>query len=63
MYGTVGFIIGFFVGMGINAYLLKNVDRQALRLNKNLRIIYGLLNWGVAAIGAVIGVALQNAGY
>lgn len=61
MYGLIGFIMGFVAGMLANAYLLRGIPRAELRNNKKLRTRFGLLNWGMALLGLIIGLALQNA--
>ena len=59
MYGLIGFITGFICGMLINLYLLKDVPREKLR-DKNVRLKYGGLNWGIALLGLAIGIALDQ---
>lgn len=58
MNGLIGFVLGFVFGMAVNAYLLRGIPRDEMRRNKDLRMKYGLLNWGLALLGLVIGLAL-----
>lgn len=58
MHGFIGFIIGFVAGMGINAYLLQGIPRDEFRRNKKLRMRYGALNWAIALLGLIIGIAI-----
>ena len=58
-YGLSGFIIGFLVGMIANAYLLRGVPREKLK-DKEISNRYGLLNWGIAIIGMMIGLAIEH---
>lgn len=59
-YGLIGFILGFLAGMGINAYLLQGVPRGEFQRNKSMRLRYGGLNWAIAILGMIIGIALQE---
>ena len=57
-HGLIGFIIGFAVGMAVNAYLLRGVPRAEYFNNKKLRTRYGALNWAIAIFGMIIGLAI-----
>ncbi|MDB5477800.1 MAG: hypothetical protein JWM96_295 [Alphaproteobacteria bacterium] len=58
IYGLSGFIIGFLAGMLANAYLLREVPREKYLNDKKLRTRYGLMNWGIALLGLIIGLAI-----
>ncbi len=58
MNGLIGFVLGFLGGMAVNAYLLRGMPREEMRRNKDLRLKYGALNWGLALLGLLIGLAL-----
>ena len=60
MYGLIGFIVGFIAGMIANRYLLRDVSAEEMRKNKDLRLKYGALNWAIAILGLIIGIALQD---
>lgn len=60
IYGFLGFIIGFGIGVLVNVYLLQGVPVSERLNNKKLRLTYGLLNWGIAFFGMVIGLALAG---
>jgi ABC-type antimicrobial peptide transport system permease subunit len=60
IYGLLGFVIGFIIGMGMNMYLLQEMPREELRRNKDMRFRYGLLNWAVAFIGMFIALTLAS---
>lgn len=62
MYALYGFIIGFALGMLVNAYLLRGTPRTEFVNNKKLRTRYGMLNWGIAIFGLIIGLALKETG-
>lgn len=53
--GILGLVIGFIVGLIVNAILLRRIPKTEYLTNKNLRIKYGALNWGFALLGLVIG--------
>jgi dipeptide/tripeptide permease len=62
LYGFTGFVIGFLLGMIANAYLLRGVSRERLRTDRDIRLKYGALNWGLAVLGAVLAVAVAENG-
>jgi hypothetical protein len=53
-----GLLIGFGLGMALNSYLLRGVDKHRLRTDKNLHKKYGTLNWFVALGGAFVAYVL-----
>lgn len=55
-----GFIVGFIVGMAVNAYLLRGVPRATFLKNKDMRLRYGALNWAIAVFGAIIAAAVTQ---
>ena len=58
IYGAIGFVIGFILGMIVNARLLRGVPKAQITSDKSLRLRFGLLNWGIALLGLAIGTAL-----
>lgn len=58
-HGLLGFFIGFVVGVFINWYLLRDVPRDKYLQDRSLRLRYGGLNWGIALLGMIIGLALR----
>lgn len=58
LYGVTGFVIGFILGMIVNARLLKGIPKEQYTKDAALRTRFGLLNWGIALIGMAIGMAL-----
>ena len=60
IYGLSGFIVGFVLGMILNARLLRGIPREKYIKDSNLRLRYGLLNWGIALIGMMAGLYLAR---
>ncbi|MBK67369.1 MAG: hypothetical protein CMP22_04470 [Rickettsiales bacterium] len=50
----IGFILGFVVGLILNRFLLADMTPQEIIENRNIKIQYGLLNWAIAMLGALI---------
>lgn len=50
--GIIGFIGGFFAGQMLLYFMLRHRSREDLLNDKSLKWKYGLINWGVAALGA-----------
>jgi hypothetical protein len=50
--GILGFIGGFVFGQIVLHYLLRDKTRQELLNDKYLKWKFGLLNWGLAALGS-----------
>lgn len=57
-YGFIGLGIGFVAGLLVNAYLLQDVSKERYLKDKNMRLKYGALNWGIALLGLVMGLAI-----
>lgn len=51
-FGIAGFIGGFICGQMVIYFLLRHKSREELLKDRNLKWTYGLLNWGVAVLGA-----------
>jgi hypothetical protein len=49
--GIVGFVCGFAFGQMLLLFLLRHKTKAELLNDKNLRRVYGLLNWGIAVLG------------
>lgn len=50
--GLAGFMGGFVAGQMILHFLLRHKSKEELLYDKNLKLKYGLFNWGMAALGA-----------
>lgn len=50
--GIVGFLGGFAVGQMVLYFLLRHKTREELLGDRALKWKYGLLNWGLALLGA-----------
>ncbi|MCB1721521.1 MAG: hypothetical protein KDI11_07190 [Alphaproteobacteria bacterium] len=50
--GIVGFIGGFIFGQMVLYFLLRHKTNQELLEDRMLKIKYGLIGWGCAALGA-----------
>ncbi|MCB9983809.1 MAG: hypothetical protein H6861_09100 [Rhodospirillales bacterium] len=50
--GIVGFIGGFIFGQMVLYFLLRHKTNEELLNDRWLKIKYGLLGWGCAALGA-----------
>jgi hypothetical protein len=60
IFGFVGFMIGFGVGLGIINVLLRHYSKKQLESDKTLRWRYGLTVWIFAGLGGWLGVQLYN---
>ena len=58
--GTIGFILGFALGMYIISLKLKNKSREELLTNKALWWAYGTLNWIIGLVGCLSAIYLYN---
>lgn len=45
-----GLVFGFIIGMILNSYLLRDIPKEKLTTDRNIRLKYGLLNWAIAVI-------------
>jgi hypothetical protein len=61
--GIIGFIGGFIAGQALIFFILRHRSREDLLHDRNLRFTYGLLNWGIAALGAYCSVVMYNQYY
>ena len=50
--GVLGFFGGFIVGQMILYFLLRHKSNKELLEDKGLKLKYGLVGWGCAALGA-----------
>lgn len=60
IFGGVGFVIGFAVGLGTLNVLLHNRKIEDVKKDKSAKSVYGLSVWGLSAIGAWLGVTIYN---
>jgi len=58
--GTIGFILGFFLGQLILLRLLKNIPNDELMEKKETLWKYGFLNWIVAVLTSASAVWLYK---
>ena len=58
--GTVGLVSGFMCGLMLLTFLLRNVKHEDLMNDPYIKWKYGLLNWGVAILGAYAGVSMYE---
>lgn len=50
--GVTGFIGGFILGQMVLYFLLRHKSNQELLNDRMLKLKYGLIGWGCAALGA-----------
>lgn len=50
--GFVGLIGGFFLGLLVLSFLLRNVSQEDLLNDPYIKWKYGILNWIIAGIGS-----------
>ena len=59
MTATFGLIMGFFVGFSVGLSLITRMSKgakpQELLQDKDRKIMLGLIGWGCAVLGAVLG--------
>lgn len=60
IFGVLGFIFGFAIGLGVINVLSRNYSIQDIKENAKLRWIYGGMVWIFAAIGGWLGVWLYQ---
>lgn len=58
--GIVGFIGGFILGQMVLHFLLRHKSTEELLNDKSLKYKYGLIGWGLAALGAYSFVSMYN---
>jgi hypothetical protein len=58
--GVIGFLGGFVLGQMLLFYMLRHRSVEDLKKDRYLKWTYGLLNWGVAALGAYCSVVMYN---
>jgi hypothetical protein len=54
--GVIGFIAGFFAGQTLLVYLLRDsgISNKELLEDKALRFKYGMMNWLISVLGALM---------
>ena len=57
IFGTVGFIFGFSIGLGIINVLLIKRSKKEIQTNNSLKWVYGPMVWASAFLG--LWIALQ----
>lgn len=60
IFGFVGFVFGFAVGLGLINVMLRHRKISEVRADKSSRFIYGLAVWGLGGMGTYIGVFIYN---
>jgi hypothetical protein len=63
LFGTIGFLGGFALGLGIINMFLRAYNGRELVENKQLRWTYGLAVWLFAGLGAWAGVQIYHQHY
>lgn len=63
LFGIIGFVLGFGVGLFAAAKLLRHYAREELLKNKSLRWTYGLGVWLMGAAGAFVGVWIYETSF
>lgn len=58
--GVVGFIGGFMCGLMLLYFLLRNVRQESLMNDPYIKWKYGILNWGIAILGAYAAVSMYE---
>jgi hypothetical protein len=58
--GILGFIAGFIAGQMLLYFMLRHKTKEELLNDPYIKWKYGLLNWGVAALGAYSFVAIYK---
>lgn len=58
--GIIGFVAGFALSLRVLGYLLKDRPAEDLLEDRGLRLTYGLLAWGIAALTAFCAVAVYK---
>ena len=56
LFGALGLVIGFFMGLWVINVLLRNVSKSDLQTNKSIWRVYGLLVWLFAGLGSWLAV-------
>jgi hypothetical protein len=51
LYGFIGLLCGFSLGLGLINVMLRSYSARELAQNKSLRWTYGLFVWAFAGIG------------
>lgn len=60
VFGVLGFLGGFSLGVMLIGLFLKRVSKSELMEDKSYRWIYGTLVWIIAGIGAWAGIFVYN---
>ncbi len=60
LFGILGFIGGFALGLMIIGQFLRGVKNRELIENRSYRWTYGVAVWVMAAIGAYVGVWMHG---
>lgn len=60
VYGIVGFITGFVLGQALLMIWLKGYSNREIMTNRQIKYRYGLFNWGLAVLGAYVGIRFYD---
>ena len=52
VFGVLGFIGGFALGIMVLSFLLRGVDSETLVNDKHIKFKYGLLTWLIAGLSS-----------
>lgn len=58
LFGFIGFVLGFAVGLGVVNVFLRSYSPKELRNNKSLWWTYGLAVWVFAGLGCWLGLVM-----
>lgn len=58
--GILGFIAGFIAGQMLLYFMLRHKTREELLNDPYIKWKYGLLNWGMAALGSYAFISLYK---
>lgn len=58
LFGFIGLILGFGVGLGVINVFLRNYSRKELQTDKGLWWTYGLAVWIFAGLGCWLGLLI-----
>ncbi len=58
--GIAGFIFGFFIGLMLLSFLLRDTKKEDLLNNPYIKWKYGILNWIIAILGSYVAVIIYQ---
>ncbi len=58
--GILGLIAGFFIGLMVLSFLLRDTDKEDLLNDPYIRWKYGIINWIIAILGSYAAVIVYE---